>query len=335
MPRENVPLASLTTLRVGGPARFVHTGDSMESIKAAAAHSRSCGLSLYPLGQGSNVLAGDAPIDVVILKMETNELTFKPDSDFVEVIADAGVSWERLVQECTEQGLWGVENLAGIPGTAGAAPVQNIGAYGAELADTFAWLECYDTATDMLMRLDAEGCAFGYRESRFKHEPNLIITRIALRLARTSTPKTSYADLQKLMDAGELLNTPQKIADAVRRVRRVKFPDLTQEGTAGSFFKNPTITANAYEELQAKYPALQGFAAPSGIKIPLAWILDHVLGLRGYREGRAHLFQNQPLVLVTENNATAQDVEMLANNVSEKVFAATNILIEREVRSLK
>lgn len=334
MYEERVPLAALTTLRVGGAARFVHHGDSIASIQAAAVHARSCGFPLYPLGQGSNLLAGDAPIEAVILKMEDDLLEFIPHTEYVEAIAGAGCSWDALVRAAAEQNLWGIENLAGIPGTAGAAPVQNIGAYGAELADTFAWLECYDVETDTVQRLDAEACGFSYRESRFKREPNLIILRIALHLSHAPAPKIDYADLKRLVDAGETLDTPQAIGEAVRRVRSRKFPDLSVCGTAGSFFKNPTVSPEAYMQLQAQYPELPGFETDAGIKIPLAWILDHVLELRGYKMGNAYLFGNQPLVLVTEDGATAQEVNALADYVAEKVFDATKIAIEREVRSL-
>lgn len=334
MMRENVPLAALTTLRIGGPARFVCEADSIDAVREAKAHAERMRLPLYPLGQGSNLLAVDAPIEAVILKMTDESLTFVPHDGYVEAIVGAGYSWDALVRAAASEGLWGIENLAGIPGTAGAAPVQNIGAYGAELADTFLWAECYDAATDSVIRIDAEGAAFGYRESRFKREPNLIIMRIALRLSHVPSPKTAYADLQRLIDVGEALDTPARIGDAVRRVRARKFPDLALFGTAGSFFKNPTITSESYDVLKARYPELPGFETAQGIKVPLAWILDRALDLRGFSMGRARLFENQPLVLVTEPGATAQDVNALADAVAEKVFAATGIAIEREVRSL-
>ena len=316
------------------------SGGSVGSIQVAHALARMSGLSLYPLGQGSNVLAGDAPIDAIILKMENDQVSFtqgvggSESTNEVEVVADAGVSWDELVRACAARALWGVENLAGIPGTAGAAPVQNIGAYGAELADTFAWAECYDTTSDTVARLTKDECSFGYRESRFKHEPNLIIMRVALRLSKVGFPKTRYADLTRRIDSGEILDTPEAVGEAVRAIRRKKFPDLTQFGTAGSFFKNPTIAAEQFTALQARYPELPGFVVPAGVKVSLAWILDHVLDLRGFRMGAAHLFQNQPLVLVADEGATARDVDTLANAVCSKVFDATGITIEREVRSL-
>ncbi|KND49389.1 MAG: UDP-N-acetylenolpyruvoylglucosamine reductase [Parcubacteria bacterium C7867-008] len=334
MMRENVPLSTLTTFRIGGPARYVAQGNSVASVKAAFAHARECRLPLYPIGQGSNILASDASIAAVLLLMQNNSIAFSDTSEGVEVCADAGTSWDALVRACADKGLWGIENLAGIPGTVGAAPVQNIGAYGSELADSFSWLECYDPDTETIQRLTGAECAFGYRDSTFKQNPGRIIMRVALTVTRSGSPRTQYADLSRLIDAGEVLDTPHAIGEAVRRVRSAKFPDLTEYGTAGSFFKNPTIVLDQYTQLQQQYPELPGFATSTGIKIPLAWILDHVLDLRGFRMGHAYLFQNQPLVLVADAGATCVDVDALANNVAEKIFNATGIQIEREVRSL-
>lgn len=331
--RENVPLASLTTFRIGGPARYVHTGDSIASVKTAFAHSRECGLPVYPMGQGSNILAADHSIAAVVLKMENDSISFTETTSGVEVCAEAGTSWDTLVRACAAEGLWGIENLAGIPGTVGAAPVQNIGAYGTELADTFSWLECYDPETDSVLRLTKDGCMFGYRDSVFKQKPGPVIMRVALLLQREGTANTNYTDLSRLIEAGEALSTPHTIGEAVRRVRSVKFPDLAKYGTAGSFFKNPTISSDAYTALKLQYSELPGFVVEEGIKIPLAWILDHVLDLRGFRMGRVHLFENQPLVLVADADATADEVNALATAVAEKVCAATGIRIEREVRS--
>jgi UDP-N-acetylmuramate dehydrogenase len=333
-PRENVPLATLTTLRVGGPAQVVLSCDSVESLTAAHAQLRERGLSYYPLGQGSNVLAGDAPIQKGILLMRIEGIEFVKADSFVDVLAGAGVSWDTLVHACAERTLWGLENLAGIPGTVGAAPVQNIGAYGAEVADTLLWVEAYDANTDTLARIDANDCSFSYRDSRFKREPNLIITRVAFRLARTSSPKLDYADIVRAQEAGALLRTPQEIGDAVRAIRSKKFPNLRTHGTAGSFFKNPTITSEAYDALLTRYPGIPGYINASGIKVSLAWILDHVLSMRGFRLGHASLFETQPLVLVTEDGATAHDVDALAKEVQTRVHDATNIFIEREVRTL-
>ena len=328
---ENVPLASLTTLRVGGPARFLYIGDSLDTVKTAHAHARMSGLPLCPIGQGSNILAADEPIHAVLVKMEGTKLTVRDIGEEVELVASAGYGWDALVRECAARNLWGIENLAGIPGTVGAAPVQNIGAYGAEFADTCAWVECYDPEADAVIRIDAVDCRFGYRDSRFKKSPGLVILNVALRLQKQGVPNTSYPDLAK---SNELLDTPERIGEAVRRVRSAKFPDLTVCGTAGSFFKNPVVSQDVYARLKETHPELPGFVSPAGVKVPLAWILDHVLALRGFSKGPVRLFEHQPLVLVTETGATAADVEALATEVAARVHAATGLIIEREVQSL-
>lgn len=331
---EDRPLAALTTLRVGGAARLAVTCESDEDILTALAFAAKENLPWTVLGQGSNILASDEGFAGVVLLMRSTHYEFKEEDDRVLLVADAGASWDALVSESVSRGLWGLENLAGIPGTVGAAPVQNIGAYGAELGDTLAWVEVIDVRTREMSRLPAAACGLGYRDSRFKREPELVIVRVAVLLSKHGEPRTSYKDLVARSEAGEDLSTPKAIASAVRTVRSVKFPDLREYGTAGSFFKNPVVSPSAYEALQAQYPDLPCFETPLGIKIPLAWILDHVLQLRSFALGPVHLFERQPLVLVTDTGATAHDVELLANEVTVRVKDATGILIEREVRSL-
>jgi UDP-N-acetylmuramate dehydrogenase len=351
---NDVLLSSLTTLRIGGPARVIARCATEADLQAALLHAQESGLPWYMLGQGSNVLAPDEPLEAMIIQLSTGGITFEEatqpatgeakeeagsergEQGLACVIAEAGASWDTLVRECAARELWGIENLAGIPGTAGAAPVQNIGAYGAELADTLLWVEAFDTQARALVRLSAGECGLSYRESRFKQEPRFIITRIALRLVRAPRPNVSYADLQNAKASGVPLYTPQQIGDAVRAIRSRKFPDLAACGTVGSFFKNPAITAAAYAALQETYPELPGFALPGGtsVKVPLAWILDRVLTLRGYRLGPVRLFETQPLVLVADFGATKRDVDALAADIAKRVRDATGIVIEREVRTL-
>lgn len=329
--RENVPLPLLTTFKVGGDARYVAECSSIEDIKEAVAFAKKEGVPYVPLGEGSNILAPDQGYEGVLLHLRI------PDFEVLDdglVIAGAGVIWDQVVRQAGLRSLWGIENLAGIPGTIGAAPVQNIGAYGAELADTLVYVDAYDVSTDKVLRLSATECAFGYRESRFKKEPSLIITSVALQLSRDGAPSVGYKDLAARADAGERFTTPKEIADAVRSVRSYKFPNLQEFGTGGSFFKNPIIPEAAYEALKARYDGIPGFPVTGGVKVPLAWILDHVLSLRGYALGNASLFERQPLVLIAHKGATAGDVDTLASDVARKVFDATGIRIEREVQSL-
>jgi UDP-N-acetylmuramate dehydrogenase len=329
--REHVSLRTLTTLRVGGNAALVLDCEHERDVREALDIVQERNLPWYVLGEGSNVCASDEGYPGAVIRILDTSLSFEHDS----VVCGAGLSWDKLVDEATKRELWGIENLAGIPGTVGAAPVQNIGAYGAELADTFLWADVFNVRTHDIVRMDKQACVFGYRDSLFKRDESFIILRVALSLTPKGVPRVDYLDLAKLIEAGERLESPAEIAAAVRHVRSRKFPDLSEFGTAGSFFKNPVISAETYAGLLKRYPGMPSFPHTDGVKVPLAWILDNVLSLRGYVMERVELFERQPLVLVTHDGATAADVDALAAYVSERVFDATGITIEREVRTLK
>ncbi len=331
---EHVPLKTLTTLRVGGNALVVASCESIEEVRAALTLSRERGLPLYVLGEGSNVLASDQGYEGIILRMNIPGLSFEEEGNRTLVRSGAGVSWDTLVHEAAERELWGVENLAGIPGFVGAAPVQNIGAYGADLKDTLLHVDALDARTGEVLRLSREECMLEYRDSKFKREPFLIITSVTLSLSKDPSPRIEYGDLLKAKERGEDLSTPKAIGAVVRSIRSGKFPDRSHYGTAGSFFKNPVLTPEVYEKLVARFGPVPQFPNPKGIKIPLAFVLDKVLGLRGYRKGNAWLFGAQPLVLVIDPEGTAQDIESLAQEIEARVKEATGIEIEREVRSL-
>ncbi len=331
--QENVPLSSLTTLRVGGRARFVAECRTKEDVQEALLYAREHSLPWSVLGEGSNVLAGDNGYQGIILLVRIPGITETAHNGAVLLSVGAGVNWDTLVRDAAARTLWGLENLAGIPGTVGAAPVQNIGAYGAEVKDTLHEVHAIDASTGKERIFTNTECAFGYRESRFKKEPNLIITSVSFLLSKDGTPQVGYKDLANALAEGVDLSSPESIGDAVRAIRTRKFPDLTQVGTAGSFFKNPTISEEAYTSLKKRYPDLPGFPNEHGVKVPLAFILDHVLNLRGYTEGNVSLFERQPLVLVTQDGATADEVDAFAHSVAERVMRATGIKIEREVRN--
>lgn len=331
--RESVSLRALTTLKVGGTARYVIECASIEDIREGVAFARACGLPFRPLGQGSNVLALESGYDGVVLHIRIPGIAFEASGDTVTATIGAGITWDVLVDVAAARGLWGLENLAGIPGTVGAAPVQNIGAYGAEVADTLSAVEVYDPEQDAIHIYRNEECRFGYRDSRFKQERHLIITKVTFTLLANGTPRTHYPDLEARKADGASLETPSDIARVVREVRSRKFPDLTQYGTAGSFFKNPILSQDAFAQLEARYRAIPRYEVAGGTKVPLAWILDHVLALRNFAMGPVSLFERQPLVLVTNEGASAHDVEALATHVASLVRDATGIDIEREVQT--
>ncbi len=329
---ERVPLSSITTFKSGGLAsRVIH----IQSVDDLAEARELLGTQpFYPLGEGSNVLPSDDGYDGTILKFEIPGIEFEEAGDETRVICGAGVSWDALVTVAAERNLWGIENLAGIPGTVGAAPVQNIGAYGAELSHVLRSVDVYDMRDGSRTTLPASECGLAYRDSRFKHEKHLVIVRVTLALSKVGTPRIEYGDLLRARDAGQDLSSPAAIGAVVRSIRAGKFPDLSVFGTAGSFFKNPILTEEKYAELSLRYGTLPRFPNPSGVKVPLAFLLDKALTLRGFRMGNAHLFGAQPLVLVLDPGGTSSEIETLAREVESRVYDATGIRIEREVRSL-
>lgn len=327
--REQVPLASLSTLRVGGPARFVCEATSEDEVREAVAFAKERELPWRVLGQGSNILASDNGFEGVIIRIKI--LGMRDQGEGVVRVC-AGESWDGFVRYAAGRGVWGIENLAGIPGTVGASPVQNIGAYGIEVKSTIISVAVLNTETGDIEELTNTECRFGYRESRFKHEPHLIILSVTFSLRGEGAPQLGYADLLRAQSEGVQLDTPEEIGDAVRHIRSRKFPDLNSFGTAGSFFKNPVISTEEYQTLAKTYAEIPGFETSSGIKVPLAFVLDKILSLRGYAEGNVALFSNQPLVLVTHEGATEAEVDTFATRIAKKVFDATGIEIEREVR---
>lgn len=332
----SVPLAPLTTFRIGGPARIyipVHTEEETESAIALA---RDRGLSLFVLGAGSNILVPDSGINGVVLHMQMRDIALEDNGDYVELVAGAGTLWEAVVDTACAEGLHGIENLAGIPGTLGGAVVQNIGAYGAELAPVFAYADVIDRTTGVKRRITKGDASFDYRTSTFKQHPELVITRVALALAKHAPLRTQYADLARAAESGVALATPADVAKAVRAIRAQKFPSGSDEGTAGSFFKNPIVPQALAASLVERFPGLPTFPLEDGaVKIPLAWILDHVLSLKGYAKGLVRLYEKQPLVIVAQTGARAADVDALAQEVSERVREATQIIIEREVETVR
>ncbi len=342
---ENVPLAPLTTFHIGGSARYfvrVHTiGELIESLGWA----RDDNVATYVLGGGSNTLVPDVGFDGLVIKIEIGGLELQKDikkehavaeDDKIVVTAGAGESWDGVVAYAVERGLWGLENLSGIPGTVGGAVWGNIGAYGASVSQTLQWVEVYDKETEEVRQFDIGACAFGYRDSFFKqHAAQYVIVRAAFAQARTPRPNLSYKDL-----AVRFTNvqhpTLTDIREAVLAIRKEKFPDLLVEGTAGSFFKNPILSKADADALVAKYPTMPVFAVPEadGVKIPLAWLLDKVLALRGTSVGSARLFERQPLVLVVSRGASSADVVALANTVRQKVSDTFSITLEQEVQEM-
>ncbi len=318
---------------MGGSARFVIDCVDVEGLRTGIAFARERSVPWCVLGSGSNVLANDEPYEGVVLCVRIPGVEAIKTGNTTTLKVGAGVEWDSLVKEAAERDVWGLENLAGIPGTVGAAPVQNIGAYGAEVKDTIQSIEVFDTETGEILNLRAEDCAFGYRDSCFKRDTRLVILSVLFCLTQSGAPNIDYKDLRAAKEKGIDLSTPRAIGNAVREIRARKFPDLTKVGTAGSFFKNPTISQESFDLLKERYEALPGFPNEQGVKIPIAFVLDQVLNLRGYAEGNVSLFENQPLVLVARNGATQHEIDTFAEGIAKRVHDVTDVVVEREVRN--
>ncbi len=333
---SNVILAPFTTLRIGGPADVFYEVVSIDDLRVILrTHSNE---HITVLGGGSNVLVSDAGVRGVIIRMTIPGIVYESRGTYTRAIVGAGEGWDAFVADTLAHGFSGLENLSGIPGSVGASPVQNIGAYGTEVREHIESVEVFDTTDGTLKSLSSDDCAFGYRDSIFKSSEGkkYIVTRVIFSLTNVFRPNTAYKDIESFFSKKESgPHSAQDVRDAVLAVRRTKFPDLSKEGTAGSFFKNPLISNTEAQTLVRTYPGMPVFpAGDDRTKIPLGWILEHVLHIKGVREGNVSMFEHHALVLVAHKGATAHDVDMFARGVEKKVFDATGITIEREVCTL-
>lgn len=287
------------------------------------------------LAGGNNILF-TRDYDGVLLTPVARQITLlSDDGEEVRVRADAGVEWDDLVEWAVERGLWGIENLSLIPGKAGAAPVQNIGAYGCEAKDAIRRVEMYCVETGAMLTLDAAHCGFGYRESVFKHDlkGKVIITAVEIALSHTPRPRLGYGDVEREVEARGGV-TLRNIREAICSIRRAKLPDPTVLGNAGSFFKNPVVGAAAAERLLAEYPDMPHYPAPEGrVKLAAGWLIDRA-GMKGRREGAVGVHERQALVLVNHGGATGGEVIAFAHKVQETVREKFGIEIDTEVNIL-
>lgn len=331
---EHVLLAPHTTFGIGGPARYFTTVRSTVELQEALAFAKGKELAVFVLGGGSNVLMDDRGFDGLVIHVAIEGIDFQIQGSQTMVLVGGGESWDGFVSEAVDRELWGVENLSGIPGTVGGAVVGNIGAYGQVQSQTLAWVEVLNTRSGEIERLSNAVCQFGYRESLFSQEAGkYIVLRAAYTLSHTVRSDLSYADLKNIF---ENMPTPcvLEIREAVLHIREGKFPDLLIEGSAGSFFKNPIVSKEEAEKLHERYPQMPQFSMPEtdGVKIPLGWLIDHVLHLKGHSEDGARLFEKQALVVVAQRGTSARAVRALTNIVREKIFSECGIEIAHEVK---
>lgn len=286
--------------------------------------------SLLVLGEGSNtVFLDDLSVQVCRYIAKHKQLLWL-DNNYCLLHVEAGHNWHELVTWSVEQQLWGLENLALIPGSVGAAPVQNIGAYGVELADRCLYVDFFEWKSRTVKRLMAGRCQFGYRESVFKHalSGKGVITAVGLLLQKEAVPVLNYHGLDHLSADSAVMDIYQQVI----AVRRSKLPAPEELANCGSFFKNPILSAEHYHQLQQRFLAIPGFQQQDGkVKVPAAWFIDQ-LGFKGSRHGNVGCYNKQPLVLVNYGNGTAEQLLTLKNNIQHKALQTFNVSLEAEVR---
>ncbi|MFM0360294.1 UDP-N-acetylmuramate dehydrogenase [Paraburkholderia sediminicola] len=329
------PLKAHNTFNFDVRAQFACRIEHEAQLMAAVRDPRTAGLPRLVLGGGSNVvLTGDFAGLVLLVALQGRRVVREDDAAWY-VEAAAGEPWHDFVAWTLSQGLPGLENLALIPGTVGAAPIQNIGAYGLEMCERFASLRAVELETGAVVELDADACRFGYRDSFFKREgrDRFVITSVTFRLPKSWQPRAGYADLARELAASGYADTPpsaQAIFDAVVAVRRAKLPDPLQLGNAGSFFKNPVVEATQFEALKVKEPEVVSYLQPDGrVKLAAGWLIDRC-GWKGRAMGAAAVHERQALVLVNRGGASGAEVLALAKAVQRDVQARFGVELEAE-----
>ncbi|EHJ91379.1 UDP-N-acetylmuramate dehydrogenase [Vreelandella boliviensis] len=337
---SNVDLSCANTLRLPCQAERFAAPTTLTALRQTLAQACCEEWPVTLLGGGSNVLLPETLPGLVVRPalnqwwLFTDQLGGQQEQVFAHV--GAGVSWHALVMATAARGLWGIENLALIPGSCGAAPVQNIGAYGVELADTLLAVQVMELATGRVEWLNAQQCAFGYRDSIFKGAlaGSVVITQLVLRLSRTPAPRLGYGDLAARLASSSLTPTPTPlaVAEAVCAIRREKLPDPQVLANAGSFFKNPLVADAQAAELLHQYPAMPHFPQRGGqTKLAAGWLIDQC-GLKGMRDGAFGVHQHQALVLVHFGGGDRQGLMKTANYIAAQVDTRFGVRLEPEPR---
>lgn len=333
---KNKELAPFTTFNISAKADLFTTFKNVEELKAVTLSEEFLDNEVFILGGGSNVLFKGNFKGLVLHCAIPGRKKYEKDKDTVFAIAGAGENWSDFVAWTIAEGMSGLENLAGIPGTVGAAPVQNVGAYGVEAGNLIHRVECFDIISRELKTLTAEECKFGYRDSIFKNEGKgrYIVTRVSFRLSPDSQAKDlSYGPLRNLEEKLGRKPFAAEVAEEVIRIRNSKLPDPREIGSAGSFFKNPVVRIYFYREvMSALYQDIPYYETddPYYVKIPAGWLIEHA-GLKGYSIGGAEVYPKQCLVIANKGNATSEDVVELAEYVRREVLKKFGVNLHPEV----
>lgn len=331
--QSNFSLKSFNTFGIEAKAKSFVAVHSLDELKTVLAEHTA--EPKFILGGGSNMLLTQ-DIEALVIHIDLKgKRILKEDDDFVWVESMAGENWHEFVLWTIDQNFGGLENMSLIPGNVGTTPVQNIGAYGTEIKDTFVSCDAMKIDDQTMRTFSKEDCRFGYRESIFKQEAKnqYIITSVVFKLTkRNHNINTSYGDITKELALQNVsVPTLKDVSNAVIAIRQSKLPDPKILGNSGSFFKNPVISRSHFEKVQAQFPEIRFFeVSPTEVKVPAGWLIEQA-GYKGFRKGDAGVHKNQALVLVNYGSATGQEILALSREVQQAVFDKYSIAIEAEV----
>ncbi|GAA4327874.1 UDP-N-acetylmuramate dehydrogenase [Flaviaesturariibacter amylovorans] len=329
--QEHVSVKPITTFGVAASARYYAPFANLDELKALLDHQGDAPLMV--LGGGSNVLFTRDFEGLVLHNGITGIETIAEDTEYVYVRAGGGENWHGFVLHCVANGFAGVENLSLIPGSVGASPMQNIGAYGVEIKDVFHELEAFHIRERRLDTFTLEDCRFGYRESVFKnvYKGQYVITSVTYRLRKTPRFHTEYGAIrEELARMGVQELSIGAISQAVINIRSSKLPDWREVGNAGSFFKNPQVPMEHYATLKAAHPSIVAFPQDAGMKLAAGWLIEQC-GWKGFRRGDAGCYPKQALVLVNYGGATGGEIFALSSEIIASVEEKFGVTLEREV----
>jgi UDP-N-acetylmuramate dehydrogenase len=341
--QQNIPLAPLTTLQVGGPARYFIEARTESDVQSALAFAQERRLPLFVLGGGSNLVVADAGWPGLVLKVSIPGVEFAGDGANMLFYAGAGENWDQLVAHTVDENCAGLECLSGIPGTVGGTPVQNVGAYGQEVSQTIVRVRALEIASGKVLELDKSACGFSYRTSIFNttHRETYIVLEVAYRLTQHGLPSVAYADLKKFFAGGPAHPSLLQVRDAVRSIRHSKAMLLVQGDedcrSAGSFFKNPVVSKveadriRTLAEQRAPEKTLPQYPAQDGqVKLAAAWLVEQAGFNKGYSLGPVGISRKHSLAIVNRGGAKAKDIVAFKDAVQKKVLDAWGIKLEPE-----
>lgn len=329
---SNISLKPYNSFGIEATARHFAQARSDDEIRQLLAYAATEDLPVLVIGGGSNLLLTQDVTALVIRMSSSGIRLLSDDGQRVVVEAEAGEAWHPFVQWTLGQGLVGLENLSLIPGTVGAAPMQNIGAYGVEIKDVFAGLTALDRQTGDLRDFSLDECGFAYRDSHFKRNPGRwIILRVRFALSRVAPLHLDYGPVrQRLAERGIEQPTATDVGEAICSIRREKLPDPAELGNAGSFFKNPVVSAALADRIRGQHPGLVAYPQADGeMKLAAGWLIEQA-GWKGYRDGDAGVHRLQALVLVNYGQATGEQLHVLAQKIQDDILARFGVELEME-----